>query len=213
MATPAANQNGTATITVTVTDGGGMTATDTFVLTVTAVNDAPSFTKGANQTGASNSGARTVAGWATAISDGPADESAQTESFIVSNDNAALFSVQPAVAANGTLTYTPNAAFNGTATVSVQVQDNGGTANGGVNTSAVQTFTITTTATTQKLVITSGTQSIEQRRLTGIITVQRQTRRRCGADRRQPDGDAGDRTGRWRSVLQRREQHRSSPRS
>ena len=75
-----------------------MTATDTFVLTVTAVNDAPSFTTGANQTGASNSGARTVAGWATAISDGPADEASQTESFLVTNNNAALFSVQPAVA-------------------------------------------------------------------------------------------------------------------
>ena len=38
--TPAANQSGTATITVTVTDGDGGTASDTFVLTVTAVNDA-----------------------------------------------------------------------------------------------------------------------------------------------------------------------------
>jgi len=35
--TPAANQSGTATITVTVTDGGGLTAVDTFVLTVKAV--------------------------------------------------------------------------------------------------------------------------------------------------------------------------------
>ena len=35
--TPAANQSGTVTITVTVTDGGGLTAVDTFVLTVKAV--------------------------------------------------------------------------------------------------------------------------------------------------------------------------------
>ena len=39
--TPAANQSGTATITVTVTDAGGLTATDTFVVTVSAVNDPP----------------------------------------------------------------------------------------------------------------------------------------------------------------------------
>ena len=41
--TPAPNQSGTATITLTVTDGDGGTATDSFVLTVTAVNDAPTI--------------------------------------------------------------------------------------------------------------------------------------------------------------------------
>ena len=40
--TPAANQSGTATITVTVSDGA-LTASDTFVLTVTPVNDAPTI--------------------------------------------------------------------------------------------------------------------------------------------------------------------------
>ena len=40
--TPAANQSGTATITVTVSDGSRRTPT-TFVLTVTAVNDAPTI--------------------------------------------------------------------------------------------------------------------------------------------------------------------------
>ena len=41
-ATPAANQFGTSTITVTVSDGTATTS-DTFVLTVTAVNDAPTI--------------------------------------------------------------------------------------------------------------------------------------------------------------------------
>src|SRR4029077_3997287 len=85
------------------------------------------------------------------------------------------FTVQPAVSATGTLTYTPNPSFYGTATVSVQLQDDGGTANGGVNTSAVQTFSITTTAVTQKLVITSAPQSINNGVSSGLITVQRQT--------------------------------------
>ena len=44
--TPAANQNGSATITVRATDPGGLFAEDTFTLTVTAVNDAPVLTAG-----------------------------------------------------------------------------------------------------------------------------------------------------------------------
>ena len=46
--TPAANQTGTATITVTVSDGQLSTPTS-FVVTVTAVNDAPTITTLANQ--------------------------------------------------------------------------------------------------------------------------------------------------------------------
>src|SRR5207249_6196158 len=97
----------------------------------------------------------TVAGWATAISAGPANESGQTLTFLVTNNsNPGLFSAAPAVAANGTLTYTPVANANGTATITLVLQDNGGTANGGVNTSAAQTFTITVTAVNDAPVIT-----------------------------------------------------------
>src|SRR5688572_28763150 len=46
--TPAANQSGTSTITVTVGDGTG-TASDTFVLTVNAINDAPTISDIADQ--------------------------------------------------------------------------------------------------------------------------------------------------------------------
>ena len=42
--TPALNQYGTNTITVTVTDGDGATASKTFTLVVTPVNDPPSVT-------------------------------------------------------------------------------------------------------------------------------------------------------------------------
>ena len=151
--TPAANANGSATITLNIQDNGGTanggvdtSATQTFVINVTAVNDVPSFTKGADQS-AAGAVARTVVGWATALSPGPTNESAQTLSFNVSNNNNALFTVQPAVAANGTLTYTPTGAV-GSATVTVSVSDNGGTANGGVDTSASQTFTIMTVPAT-----------------------------------------------------------------
>ena len=149
----AANANGAATVTVTLTDDGGTanggvdsTAPATFTITITAVNDAPSFVKGADQTVAEDAGAQTVDPWATSVSAGPADEAGQTVQFVVTgNTNTALFAAQPAISATGVLTWTPAANVSGTATITVRVTDDGGTANGGADTSAAQTFTITVT--------------------------------------------------------------------
>jgi hypothetical protein len=98
---------------------------------------------------------------ASAISAGPADEAAQTLSFIVTNTNNALFSVQPAVSPTGTLTFTPSG-LGGTATVSVSLQDNGGTANGGSDTSAVHTFTIIVLSTNVSTTADSGPGSLRE---------------------------------------------------
>ncbi|MDZ8257721.1 DUF4114 domain-containing protein [Nostoc sp. ChiQUE01b] len=106
-------------------------------------NYAPSFTAGINQTAAEDSGAQTVANWATNISPGSADEASQTVNFQITNDRNELFSVQPAIDASGNLTYTPAANANGSAVVTAILQDDGGTVDGGVDTSAAQTFTIT----------------------------------------------------------------------
>ncbi|HCN79432.1 MAG TPA: hypothetical protein DIT13_19895, partial [Verrucomicrobiales bacterium] len=104
---------------------------------------------------AEDSGAYSGAAFLTAISPGPANESAQTVSFTVTNNNNGLFSAQPAIAPNGTLTFTPAPDQNGQATVTVTAVDDGGTANGGVNTSAPQTFVITVTPENDAPVITS----------------------------------------------------------
>src|SRR5437867_2782756 len=80
------------------------------------------------------------------MSAGPADESGQTLNFIVTNDNNGLFSAQPAVAAHGSLLFPYTTLFRSSATVTVSIHDDGGTANGGQDTSATQTFTITVTA-------------------------------------------------------------------
>ena len=149
--TPAANANGSATITLTLSDNGGTanggvdtSPPQTFVINVTAVNDAPSFTAGPNQTVLEDAGVQTVSPWATAISTGPANESAQTITFqITGNTNAALFAAAPAVSPTGVLTYTPAANATGVATITLRAVDNGGTANGGVDASPAQTFTIT----------------------------------------------------------------------
>ena len=104
-----------------------------------------------------NAGAQTVSPWATAISPGPPDESAQTLTFLITgNTNAALFSAPPAVSPTGALTYTPAANAIGTATITVTLKDNGGTANGGVDTSAAQTFTITVQHVNQPPSFTKG---------------------------------------------------------
>jgi large repetitive protein len=144
--TPNPDSNGSDSFTFTVDDGQATSAAATVALTVTPVNDVPGFTGGANQTVLEDAGAQAVNAWATAISAGPANESAQVLDFIVSNDNNALFSAQPAISPAGVLSYTPAADANGSATVSVSLHDNGGTANGGVDTSPVQTFTITVTS-------------------------------------------------------------------
>ncbi|MBL1178951.1 beta strand repeat-containing protein, partial [Pantanalinema sp. GBBB05] len=142
--TPMTNAFGTATIQLDGSDGA-LAATDTFNITIQAVNDQPDTTPGANQTVTSGAGAQTVANWAT-FTPGPANESDQTATYtIVSNDNPSLFSVAPAIDASGNLTYTPavGIATAQTATLTYRVQDNGGTANGGVDLSDVRSFTIT----------------------------------------------------------------------
>ncbi len=145
---------GSATITVVLKDSGGTanggmdtSAPQTFTINVTpasvVVNQAPTFTAGPNQSVSQDSGAQTVSKWAKNISAGPASESGQTLTFSVTTSNDALFSVKPSIAADGTLKCTPAAGATGSATVTVLLKDSGGTANGGVDTSAAQTFTIT----------------------------------------------------------------------
>ncbi|MBA3722725.1 MAG: tandem-95 repeat protein, partial [Parachlamydiaceae bacterium] len=160
--TPAANANGSATVTVTLTDSGGTAnggvatiTNQTFVINVTAVNDAPVLL--GTQTVLEDSGSQTVVGF---VNGGPAtatDEQSQTFSAItVMNNNNGLFSVQPSIDANGTLTYTPAANANGSATVTVTLTDSGGTANGGVATITNQTFVINVTAVNDALVANNG---------------------------------------------------------
>ena len=148
--TPARAQSGSAVVTVSAKDNGGTanggqdTATVTFTITVVRVNQPPTFTSAGNQTVTMNAGPQSVQ-WATGISPGPPAESGQKVTFSVSNDNNSLFSAQPALDSSGVLSYTPAPARSGSATVNVAARDDGGTANGGHDTTTV-TFTITVTA-------------------------------------------------------------------
>ncbi len=148
--TPAPNAAGSAQLTVTATDDGGTanggtdSTTATYLLTVTGVNQAPSFNPGGDQTVREDAGAQSTP-WATAIDPGAPNEAGQTVTFTTTNDDNALFSSQPGLDSSGSLTYTPAADASGTATVTVVARDDGGTANGGHD-STTATFTITVTA-------------------------------------------------------------------
>jgi CHRD domain/Bacterial Ig domain len=72
-----------------------------------------------------------------------AAEANQTVKFLVSNDNPSLFSTQPAVSNDGTLTYTPAPNKCGMATITVIAMDDGGTACNGSDMSAPCVFKIT----------------------------------------------------------------------
>ena len=119
-------------VTATATDtAAGNTSQFSNALLVSSINQQPTFTKGPDQTVNENAGAQTVNPWATAISAGAGD-SGQTVNFQVTNNtNAALFSAGPAVSPTGVLTYTPATNQFGSATITLVLKDNGGTANGG----------------------------------------------------------------------------------
>ena len=143
---PDANFFGQDSFTYTVKDSRGGIATGTVNVTVTPVNDAPSFTKGADQTvseDSGTSGAHAVTGWASNLSAGPGE--AQSLSFSVSNNNNALFASQPTISSDGTLQYTLAARRPRFGAGHGEHSRTGGTANGGDDASDPQTFAITVT--------------------------------------------------------------------
>src|SRR6185369_14101488 len=101
--TPALDYFGNDSFVFRADDGNGGTNDNTATITIAPVNDAPSFQIGPSQTVLEDAGAQSVPNWVTSISPGPANESSQSVTFTVTNDNPSLFSVQPAVAPNGTL--------------------------------------------------------------------------------------------------------------
>ena len=135
--TPAPDASGTTTVTLELKDDGGVadggvdTTTKTFQITVDAVNDPPTAVMGPDITVDEDAGTLSFPAWATGISPGPPSESGQGLVFTLAAADPTLFSVQPALDTTGKLTFTPAAdAFGGT-DVTVTLEDTGGTANGG----------------------------------------------------------------------------------
>ena len=121
----------------------------TVTVRVQAVNDEPSMTIATpSSMAASGAGPQVIAAFATAISKGPANESAQKIKIQTSPHqswNKDLFVIQPNIDSTGTLRYTPRAGQSGSTTIKFRIVDNGGSNFGGdpVGNEVTVTFAIT----------------------------------------------------------------------
>lgn len=138
---PQADYAGGDAFTFTVHDGVNTSATATVNIVVAGVNDRPSIVVGSDQVADNDGRPVSVSGFAQ-FNPGPADESSQHVSYAVTADRSDLFAVQPAVSADGTLSFTPAMDATGVAVITIVCQDDGGTANGGVDTALPATVRI-----------------------------------------------------------------------
>ncbi len=122
--TPPADYNGPDSFNYTVTDGNGGFSTTTVGITVTPVNDAPV---------ANNDTANTNEDTAVTINVLGNDTDVDGDTLTVNAITANPANGSVVINANGTITYTPNAGFNGTDTFTYQVSDG----NGGFDTATV----------------------------------------------------------------------------
>ncbi len=142
-----------------ISNTDGTTTGSATVTVLPAVNDAPTFVKGADVTVSQNTGGQTVFAWATDISAGLVGTAvtsftptATTITGVDASSNAvttagAFFSAAPTVnATTGDLKFTIATGVTGTAVYNLTATDNGGTTGGGIETSAAQSFSITVIA-------------------------------------------------------------------
>ncbi|HEY4423043.1 MAG TPA: tandem-95 repeat protein [Pyrinomonadaceae bacterium] len=118
--TPAASQSGTTTITITVTATNGQTATDTFDLTVNAVNDAPVATNDSYQTDEDTPlVVNAVNGVLANDTDVDTPHASLTAILVSGPANASSFTLNP----DGSFNYTPNANFFGSDSFTYKAND------------------------------------------------------------------------------------------
>lgn len=120
--TPAANASGTSTITVKVTDAANVTTTQTFVLTVNAVNDAPTITAVADTTVNEDTATSTIAftiGDQETAATGLTVTATSSDPTVVANTGIAI----SGTGANRTVTVTPVANAAGSSTITLNVSD------------------------------------------------------------------------------------------
>ncbi len=145
-----ADSNGMAQLIIQLSDNGSTTngGVDTsmryaLIINVLPVNDAPSFMPGNDIQIPYDDMPQVFENWATNILAGPPDEALQVLQFLVEvAENEALFAEAPSIDSSGTLRFRLAETASGNARISVQLKDDGGTDNGGVDASEVMQFQI-----------------------------------------------------------------------
>ncbi len=146
---PAPDTSGTSTFDLRVVDNGGIanggadtSAFQAFTITVNPVNDPPTFLASDPPPIPMDAGAQSIPNWAVTYAGAP-DETGQLVSLSVTGvSDSSLFEQPPMVDASGNLHFTPAPGARGASTFQVVATDDGGVANGGQDTSALQQFTI-----------------------------------------------------------------------
>jgi alpha-tubulin suppressor-like RCC1 family protein len=146
---PSQNFNGSASVSITTNDlgnsgtGGAKSDSDTFTISVNAINDRPSFAIGGSSSTIDQMGEpRVINGLITSSSSGPSDEAAQTLSYQITTDSDSAFTSLPTLSAAGLLSFTPKIYTNKTVVLTIIAVDNGGVAGGGLDTSVPVTLSL-----------------------------------------------------------------------
>ena len=155
-----ADASGLADIVIRAFDTGGLFLDEIIQVDLQAVNDPPSFTKGADLVVNEDAGLQIFAAWATDISPGPgmseADQDVFFEVDVVTTNGNLSFTTLPSVNSFGELSFRTALNTNGSATVNVKLFDSGPGVLPNVNESAVQSFIITVDAVNDAPVFTRG---------------------------------------------------------
>jgi len=142
--TPAANFFGPDSFVYEICDTDIACDSATVDITVDPVNDAPSFTAGADPAfPAGTSGVQSIGNWPQNVDLGP-NETQQVDSYAVTtlSDPGGILSGAAAISTAGELTFLLTGA-SGTAQFEATLTDDGGTPNGGDDTSSPVAFSIT----------------------------------------------------------------------
>ena len=149
---PAENKSGTTEVNVILQNAEGLaTSPVTFRITITPVNDQPSFDAGGDVSVEAASGSHTIEEWAKNITAGPDDEETQDLTFLIESNTAPELFLTPALllSPNGNLNFNLAPGAAGEAVITVSLVDDGGTIGLGANdTSEPSSFTITAADTT-----------------------------------------------------------------